>query len=175
MSVTVNGQQFTIQSVTPSWYYRLNDECGMTGSGKRDSVKYMDAMFKSCVIKPAEVTGEGISFFDKRGDLKTAENLIKAIEAFMRELAFPDERSNTERASGIYECLCDIDGVVNLIDGMNILFDSMMVKYGDGDNPLAEGLHTILKYTVDNAAALREAVSRTYDAYFNEKGIMRQG
>ena len=35
--VTVNGTEFTLQSVSPSWYYETNDECGNTGSGKRKS------------------------------------------------------------------------------------------------------------------------------------------
>ena len=52
--VTVNGQEFELQSVSPSWYYDFNDECGNTGSGKRKSAKYMDGMFKNCVISPPE-------------------------------------------------------------------------------------------------------------------------
>ena len=27
--VTVEGQEFTLQSVSPSWYFQTNDECGM--------------------------------------------------------------------------------------------------------------------------------------------------
>ena len=55
--VTINGQKFTLQSVSPSWYYDFNDECGNTG-GKRKSAKYMDGMFRNCVIAPAEVKSE---------------------------------------------------------------------------------------------------------------------
>lgn len=84
-NVTVNGQEFTLQSVSPSWYYDLNDECGNTGSGRHKSVKYMDTMFRNCVIKPAEVAGGGMSYFDEKEDLKTPEALLKEIESFLRE------------------------------------------------------------------------------------------
>ena len=43
--ITIGEQKFTLQSVSPSWYYDFNDECGNTGSGKRKSAKYMDGMF----------------------------------------------------------------------------------------------------------------------------------
>ena len=72
--ITIGEQKFTLQSVSPSWYYDFNDECGNTGSGKRKSAKYMDGMFKNCVVAP----------FDDNEDLKTAEKLIAAIEQFLR-------------------------------------------------------------------------------------------
>ena len=81
--VTINGQKFTLQSVSPSWYYDFNDECGNTG-GKRKSAKYMDGMFRNCVIAPAEVKSEGMAYFDEKEDVKTPEKLIKAIEQFRR-------------------------------------------------------------------------------------------
>ena len=71
--VTVNGQEFELQSVSPSWYYDFNDECGNTGSGKRKSAKYMDGMFKNCVISPPEVKAQGMEYFDEKEDLKTPE------------------------------------------------------------------------------------------------------
>lgn len=83
--VTVNGQEFTLQSVSPSWYYELNDKVGNTGGGKRDSVKYMDTMFRNCVIAPSEVANGGMGYFDEQEDLKTPEALIKEIESFLRE------------------------------------------------------------------------------------------
>lgn len=83
-TTTVNGQEFTLQSVSPTWYYNHNDECGTTGGGKRNSVKYMDGMFRNCVIKPAEVASGGMTFFDENEDLKTAELLLKEIESFLR-------------------------------------------------------------------------------------------
>lgn len=62
----------------------LKQECGNTGSGKRKSAKYMDGMFKNCVVAPAEVKAKGMEFFDDNEDLKTAEKLISAIEQFLR-------------------------------------------------------------------------------------------
>ena len=82
--VIVNGQEFTLQSVSPTWYFGVNDECGMTG-GKKDTSKYLDTMFKNCVVSPAEVRNDGMSYFDEKEDVKTPEKLIKAIEQFLRE------------------------------------------------------------------------------------------
>ena len=82
--ITIGEQKFTLQSVSPSWYYDFNDECGNTGSGKRKSAKYMDGMFKDCGVAPAEVKAKGREFFDDNEDLKTAEKLISAIEQFLR-------------------------------------------------------------------------------------------
>ena len=31
--VTVNGEEYTLQSVSPTWYFGVNDDCGMTGGG----------------------------------------------------------------------------------------------------------------------------------------------
>lgn len=83
--VTIGEQEFTLQSVSPSWYYDFNDECGNTGSSKRKSAKYMDGMFKNCVISPPEVKAEGMAYFDEKDDLRTPEKLIGAIEQFLRE------------------------------------------------------------------------------------------
>ena len=65
--ITIGEQKFTLQSVSPSWYYDFNDECGNTGSGKRKSAKYMDGMFKNCVVAPAEVKANGMEYFDDNG------------------------------------------------------------------------------------------------------------
>ena len=83
--ITISGVDYELQSVSPTWYYELNDKVGNTGSGKRDSVKYMDTMFKNCVISPKEVAAGGMKYFDELDDLKTAESLIKEIESFLRE------------------------------------------------------------------------------------------
>lgn len=82
--ITIYGQPFTLQSVSPSWYYDFNDECGNTGGGKRKSTKYMDGMFKNCVISPPEVKADGMKYFDEKEDLRTAEKLIAEIESFLR-------------------------------------------------------------------------------------------
>ena len=82
--VTIGEQEFTIQRVSPTWYFQTNDECGMTG-GKRDTTKYLDTIFKNCVISPPEIKSEGMAYFDGKEDVKTPEKLIKAIEQFLRE------------------------------------------------------------------------------------------
>lgn len=82
-TITIGDQEFTLQSVSPSWYYDFNDECGNTG-GKRQSTKYMDGMFRNCVVSPAEVKAEGMGYFDQKEDLRTAEKLIAEIEKFLR-------------------------------------------------------------------------------------------
>ena len=81
--VTINNMKFTLQSVSPTWYYDFNDECGNTG-GKRKSAKNMDGMFKNCVTFPPEVKAQGMAYFDENDDLSTAEKLIAAIEQFLR-------------------------------------------------------------------------------------------
>ena len=55
----------------------------MTG-GKRNTVKYLDTMFKNCVVTPSEIRNDGMSYFDARDDVRTPELLIKEIESFLR-------------------------------------------------------------------------------------------
>ena len=62
--------RFSLQSVSPTWYFQTNDECGMTG-GKKDTTKYLDTMFKNVVIAPAEVKTDGMGYFDAQEDVKT--------------------------------------------------------------------------------------------------------
>lgn len=83
--VTVEGQKFTLQSVSPTWYFQTNDECGMTGGRGRDTSKYLDTMFKNVVISPPEVATQDMAYFDDKDDVKTPEKLIKAIEHFLRD------------------------------------------------------------------------------------------
>lgn len=83
--VKINDQEYTLQSVSPTWYFNANDDCGMTGNGRRDTTKYIDTMLRNVVISPPEVKSEGISYFDEKDDIKTPEKLIKAIEQFLRE------------------------------------------------------------------------------------------
>ena len=82
--VTVNGMEFTLQSVSPSWYMDHNDACGMTG-GKRRTADYMDGLFKNVVIAPKEVNNEGMGYFDRTEDISTPEKLLSEIESFLRE------------------------------------------------------------------------------------------
>ena len=81
--VKINGQEFALQSVSPSWYFGLSDECKM-GSDKRDTTKYMDLLFKNVVTAPAELSKGGMEYFDDREDIETAEKLVTEIESFLR-------------------------------------------------------------------------------------------
>lgn len=83
--VTVEGVEYTLQSVSPSWYFQVNDECGMTTDNRRDTAKYLDTMFKNVVVAPVEVGKDGMAYFDENEDVKTPEKLIKVIERFLRE------------------------------------------------------------------------------------------
>ena len=83
--VTVEGVEYTLQSVSPSWYFQVNDECGMTIDNRRDTAKYLDTMFKNVVVAPVEVGKDGMAYFDENEDVKTPEKLIKVIERFLRE------------------------------------------------------------------------------------------
>jgi len=83
--VTIEGVEYTLQSVSPSWYFQTNDDCGMTTDNRRDTVKYLDTMFKNVIAAPAEVRQGGMEYFDEKEDVKTPEKLIKAIERFLRE------------------------------------------------------------------------------------------
>lgn len=81
--ITVNGMEFKLQSVSPTWYMDHNDATGMT-KGKPRTAEYMDGLFKNVVIAPKEVQNEGMAYFDSTDDLSTAEKLIKEIESFLR-------------------------------------------------------------------------------------------
>lgn len=83
--VTVNGMEFTLQSVSPRWYFDLNDRCRMTGGGSKKTAEYMDELFKNVVIEPKEVNTMGLDYFEEAEDIKTAESLIGEIESFLRE------------------------------------------------------------------------------------------
>ena len=81
--VTVNGTEYTLQSVSPTWYFNHNDECGMTG-GNRKTAEYIDGRFKNVVISPKEVNTQGMSYFEDTEDIATPEKLMGEIESFLR-------------------------------------------------------------------------------------------
>ena len=83
--VKANGTEFTLQSVSPRWYFDLNDRCKMTGGGSKKTAEYMDELFKNVVIEPKEVNTMGLDYFEEAEDIKTAESLIGEIESFLRE------------------------------------------------------------------------------------------
>ena len=45
----------------------------------------MSGILRNCVVSPPEVNAHGMSYFDNKEDLRTAEKLIAAIEQFLRE------------------------------------------------------------------------------------------
>lgn len=82
--VTIGEQEFTLQSVSPKWYFDFNDECGMNG-GKRALTKYIDGLIKNCVVSPPELKSVGLDYFEEKEDIRTPEKLVKEIEQFLRE------------------------------------------------------------------------------------------
>ncbi len=82
-NITINGMEFKLQSVSPTWYLDLNDKCGITSSRPK-TADYMDGLFKNVVISPKEVQNEGMGYFDALEDLSTPEKLLKEIESFLR-------------------------------------------------------------------------------------------
>ena len=72
--VVVNGNKFMLQSVSPRWYFDLNDRCGMTG-GKRKTAEYIDELFKNVVIDPKEVSTKGFDYFEEAEDILTPESI----------------------------------------------------------------------------------------------------
>lgn len=83
--ITVNGEKYTLQSVSPRWYFELNDRCGMTGRGERDTAQYMDELLKNAVVEPVEVSVKGLGYFDDLEDIDTPEKLLREIESFFRK------------------------------------------------------------------------------------------
>lgn len=81
--VVVNGNKFVLQSVSPRWYFDLNDRCGMTG-GKKRTADYIDELFKNVVVDPKEVSTKGFDYFEEMEDISTAEQLLREAESFLR-------------------------------------------------------------------------------------------
>ena len=81
--VVVNGNKFMLQSVSPRWYFDLNDRCGMTG-GKRKTAEFIDVLFLNVVIVPKEVSTKGFDYFEEAEDILTPEKLLGEIESFLR-------------------------------------------------------------------------------------------
>lgn len=82
--VTVNGQDYTLQSVSPRWYFDVNDRCGMTG-GKKNTAGYVDEMLKNVVIEPPEIKTKGLEYFNDMEDgIAATEQLLTEVESFLR-------------------------------------------------------------------------------------------
>ena len=84
-NVTVNGVDYTLQSVTFSWYTTLTDLYINPANGRKNTAKYADALIKGCVISPAEVAKGGVKYFDEQEDLATPGELVREIESFLGE------------------------------------------------------------------------------------------
>lgn len=87
-TVTIYGQEFILQSVSPTWYMDNSDEHGMS-TGRKHTSKYADALFKNCVISPAEIKVQGMKYFDEREDIASAGELLAAIETFLKSREQP--------------------------------------------------------------------------------------
>lgn len=83
--VTVNNVEYTLQSVTFTWYSNLTDLYINPASGRKNTAKYADALIKGCVTAPAEVAKQGLKFFDEQEDLATPGELVREIENFLGE------------------------------------------------------------------------------------------
>lgn len=95
--VTVNDVEFTLQSVTFSWYSNLTDLYINPASGRKNTAKYADALIKGCVTAPADVAKHGLKFFDNNEDISTPSLLVREIETFLSER---DKPKNSEKKGG---------------------------------------------------------------------------
>lgn len=84
-TVTVDGVNYTLQSVTFTWYSNLTDLYVNPANGRKNTAKYADTLIKGCVTAPAEVAKNGISYFDEQDDLITPGELVREIESFLGE------------------------------------------------------------------------------------------
>ena len=81
--ITVNNVEYTLQSVTFTWYSNLTDLYINPASGRKNTAKYADALIKGCVTAPAEVAKQGLKYFDDQEDLATPGELVREIENFL--------------------------------------------------------------------------------------------
>lgn len=84
-TVTVSGTDFSLQSVTFSWYSNLTDLYVNPANGRKNTAKYVDALIRGCVTAPAEVAKGGLKYFDEQEDLVTPSELAREIENFLSE------------------------------------------------------------------------------------------
>lgn len=89
--VTVNETEYTLQSVTFSWYSNLTDLYINPANGRKNTAKYVDALIKGCVTAPAEVAKLGLKFFDEQDDVSTPGELVREIETFLAERNKPKD------------------------------------------------------------------------------------
>ena len=82
-------QSFTMQSIPPSEFYRINSICNMADDKGKDLRRYIDMMLKAVVIDPPQIKVMGIKYFDERDDISTPEELIQTIDRFLRPGTIP--------------------------------------------------------------------------------------
>lgn len=88
-TITIEGVDYKLQSVSFSWYTNLTDLYIRPASGRKNTAKYADALIKGCVISPIEVATNGLKYFDELDDLATPSELVREIENFLSERAEP--------------------------------------------------------------------------------------
>lgn len=91
-TIIINGVEYTLQSVTFSWYSNLTDLYINPANGRKNTAKYADSLIRGCVTSPAEVAKGGINYFDELDDLTTPSELVREIENFLAERKQPAGR-----------------------------------------------------------------------------------
>ena len=90
-NVTVNDIEFTLQSVTFSWYTNLTDlYISPAGNGRKRTAIYADKLIKGCVTAPADVAKGGLKYFEDMDDISTPTQLVREIENFLAERDQPN-------------------------------------------------------------------------------------
>ena len=84
-NITLDGVNYTLQSVTFSWYSNLTDLYINPANGRKNTAKYADALIRGCVTAPDQVAKGGIKYFDDQDDLVTPGELVREIENFLAE------------------------------------------------------------------------------------------
>ena len=88
-TVNVNGVDYTLQSVTYTWYMNKLDLYMNPAHGQKNTPKYADTLIKGCVTAPAEVARGGIRYFEEQDDMLTPTELVREIESFLVEREKP--------------------------------------------------------------------------------------
>ena len=88
-TILINGTEFSLQSVTFSWYTNLTDLYISPNRGRKDTAKYADLLIKGCVTAPTDVAKRGLKYFEDLDDLSTPGDLVREIENFLTERVEP--------------------------------------------------------------------------------------
>jgi hypothetical protein len=85
IKVEVRGVEYTLQSVSPSWFYDTCDKYGITGDKQQRTKDFRDIIIKNCVVSPTEVREKGLKYFDDTDDIAGSQELFRAIDSFLVE------------------------------------------------------------------------------------------